>query len=69
LIAKLKELGLLSSDNATLRGSILDTLCARLEQECPLEPGMADLVLLRHTFKVEWADGKKVRGPYVSVPC
>lgn len=58
LLAKMRQLGLFSSAKVTPRGNLLDTLCARLEQECAYAPGERDLVMLQHKFVVERKDGK-----------
>jgi saccharopine dehydrogenase (NADP+, L-glutamate forming) len=54
----LEWIGLLSNGPATVRGNLLDTLCAQLEKLMSYEPGERDLVMLQHKFLVEWNDGK-----------
>ena len=57
----MRYFGLLSSEEATIRGSnLLDTLCSRLEKLLSFQPGERDLVMLQHKFVVEWEDGKRV---------
>ncbi|EIW52198.1 saccharopine dehydrogenase [Trametes versicolor FP-101664 SS1] len=58
IISGLKWIGLFTSEPATVRdGTLLDTLCARLEVLMKYEDGERDLVMLQHKFIVEWADG------------
>lgn len=62
IVSGLRWIGLLSAERATLRaGTLLDTLCARLEQLMKYEAGERDLVMLQHKFVVEWRDGREVR--------
>jgi saccharopine dehydrogenase (NADP+, L-glutamate forming) len=56
------RLGLFSNTNVHLRGSLLDTLCATLEEKMMYGPGERDMVMLQHRFEVELKDGKKVKG-------
>ena len=57
----MRYFGLLSSEEATIRGSnLLDTLCSRLEKLLSFQPGERDLVVLQHKFVVEWEDGIRV---------
>ncbi|KAI0824304.1 saccharopine dehydrogenase [Trametes gibbosa] len=60
ILSGLKWIGLFSpTARATIRGgTLLDTLCARLEGLMAYAPGERDLVVLQHTFVVEWADGR-----------
>lgn len=58
IISGLKWIGLFTNEPATVRdGTLLDTLCARLEVLMKYEDGERDLVMLQHKFIVEWADG------------
>ena len=62
IVTGLKWIGLFSGEKATVRdGTLLDTLCARLETLMAYAPGERDLVMLQHKFVVEWADGSSVR--------
>lgn len=62
IIKGLKWLGLVSeSTPVTRRGNYLDCLCAALEAKMMYKDGERDMVMLQHTFYIEWADGKKVR--------
>jgi len=61
IISGLRWIGTFSSEPAQLRaGTLLDTLCARLEILMKYDAGERDLVMLQHKFVVEWADGTKV---------
>ncbi|KAI8288736.1 Saccharopine dehydrogenase [Colletotrichum sp. SAR11_57] len=62
IIEGLRWIGLFSDKPATLRGNLLDTLCAELEKLMSFQPGERDLVMLQHKFVVEWKDGSKVTG-------
>ncbi|KAJ3036825.1 saccharopine dehydrogenase (NADP+, L-glutamate-forming) [Rhizophlyctis rosea] len=55
----LRWLGLFSATPVHLKGNLLDTLCATLEEKCQYKPGERDMVMLQHKFKVELADGTK----------
>ncbi|KAJ3129820.1 hypothetical protein HK098_008054 [Nowakowskiella sp. JEL0407] len=59
IISGLKWIGLFSSEKVTMRGNLLDTLCATLEQKMQYGPGERDMVMLQHKFGVELADGTK----------
>ncbi|KAF9880915.1 saccharopine dehydrogenase [Colletotrichum karsti] len=59
IISGLRWIGLFSDKPATLRGNLLDTLCAELEKLMSFQPGERDLVMLQHKFVVEWKDGRK----------
>ncbi|KAH9850886.1 saccharopine dehydrogenase [Lenzites betulinus] len=60
ILSGLKWIGLFSSEPATVRGgTLLDTLCARLETLMAYADGERDLVMLQHKFVVEWADGRR----------
>lgn len=55
-------MSILGSDEATvIAGTLIDTLCARVEKLMAYQPGEHDLILLQHKFLVEWADGKQVK--------
>ena len=57
----MRYFGLFSSEKAAIRGgSLLDTLCSRLEQLLSFQPGERDLVMLQHKFVVEWKNGEEV---------
>ncbi|ORY29667.1 Saccharopine dehydrogenase-domain-containing protein [Naematelia encephala] len=58
LLGKFRQLGLFSSEQVTLRESPMRTLAALLEEKCTFKEGEADIVLLQHSFEVEYADGK-----------
>ncbi|KAJ3413331.1 hypothetical protein HDV05_008181 [Chytridiales sp. JEL 0842] len=55
----MKWLGLLSDKPVHLRTTLLDTLCATLEEKMMYGPGERDMVMLQHRFEVELKDGKK----------
>ncbi|EMD36118.1 hypothetical protein CERSUDRAFT_85225 [Gelatoporia subvermispora B] len=60
ILSGLKWIGLFSQEKATVRdGTLLDTLCARLEKLMAFEDGERDFVMLQHKFIVEWQDGRK----------
>lgn len=59
IIAGLRWLGMFSSTPVSLRGNLLDTLCATLEEKMQYEDGERDMVMLQHKFGIEWADGSK----------
>jgi hypothetical protein len=40
--------------------TLLDTLCARLEELMMYEPGEQDMIVLQHRFGVQWQDGAEV---------
>nr|ULF48218.1 spermidine synthase 2 [Ganoderma lucidum] len=63
IVTGLRWIGLFSQEGkATVRGgTLLDTLCARLETLMAYAPGERDFVMLQHKFVVEWADGRTVR--------
>ncbi|KAH0559726.1 hypothetical protein GP486_003762 [Trichoglossum hirsutum] len=58
IISGLRWLGLLSSEQAIVKGSPLDTLTGQLEKLLTYQPGERDLIVLQHKFVVEWSDGK-----------
>jgi len=58
VISGLRWIGLFSHEPLVPRaGTLLDTLCARLETLMRYVPGERDLVMLQHKFVVERADG------------
>lgn len=60
----LKWMGILSSENATIRGgNLLDTLCAQLEKLMSFGSGECDLVMFQHKFVVDLQDGSVVCFP------
>ncbi|KAF7373561.1 Saccharopine dehydrogenase [Mycena sanguinolenta] len=60
IIAGMRWMGLFSAEKMVVRGgTLLDTLCARLEVLMKYRPGERDLVLLQQKFVVERADGKE----------
>ncbi|GKT45065.1 saccharopine dehydrogenase [NADP(+), L-glutamate-forming] [Colletotrichum spaethianum] len=59
IISGLRWIGLFSETPATLRGNLLDTLCAELERLMSFQPGERDLVMLQHKFVIQWEDGRK----------
>jgi saccharopine dehydrogenase (NADP+, L-glutamate forming) len=42
-----------------MRGSLLDCLCATLEEKMAYQPGERDMVFLQHRFGVETASGEQ----------
>ncbi|CAG8638811.1 14612_t:CDS:10 [Acaulospora morrowiae] len=54
-----KWIGLFSDNNVERRGTLLDTLCATLEEKMQYAEGERDMVLLQHKFEVETKDGKR----------
>ena len=57
----MKWIGLFSNTPVHRRGTLLDTLCATLEEKMQYGPGERDMVILQHKFGIEWKDGTKVR--------
>jgi len=52
-------MGLFSQGKVEPRaGSLLDTLCAKLEVRMKYEESEHDVIMLQHKFVVEWKDGK-----------
>ena len=51
-------MGVLSDEPAKVYQNPLDTLCGRLDKTMSFASGERDLVILQHTFVVEWKDGK-----------
>ncbi|KAJ3945230.1 uncharacterized protein N0V96_005256 [Colletotrichum fioriniae] len=60
IIDGMRWIGLFSDKPATLRGNLLDTLCAELERLMSYQPGERDLVMLQHKFVVEWKESSRV---------
>ncbi|KAI9788422.1 MAG: hypothetical protein M1835_002276 [Candelina submexicana] len=62
IITGLNEIGLLSSEPATVRGrNLLGIRCALLERQISYQSDGRDLVMLQHKFVVERKNGKTVR--------
>ncbi|KAJ7152636.1 saccharopine dehydrogenase [Mycena crocata] len=60
IIAGLRWIGVFSGDKIAVRGgTLLDTLCGRLESLMKYQPGERDMVIMQQKFVVEWADGSK----------
>lgn len=59
IISGLRWIGIFSTEKVTPRGTILDTLCASLEQKMQYAQGERDMVMLQHKFGITWADGQK----------
>ncbi|ORE01463.1 saccharopine dehydrogenase [Rhizopus microsporus var. microsporus] len=53
----MRWLGLFSNTKVHRRGSLLDTLCATLEEKMQYGPNERDLVFLQHRFEIELKDG------------
>ncbi|KIM86844.1 hypothetical protein PILCRDRAFT_773443 [Piloderma croceum F 1598] len=60
IISGLQWIGLFSSEKVKPRGGdLLDTLCAQLEMLMRDKEWECDLVMLQHTFIVQWKDGSE----------
>ncbi|TPX72330.1 hypothetical protein SpCBS45565_g00601 [Spizellomyces sp. 'palustris'] len=59
VIHGLKWLGVFSDTHVHQRGTLLDTLCATLEEKMQFLPGERDMVMLQHKFEVELKDGTR----------
>lgn len=58
IVSSLRWLGLFSSTKAPAQNAtLLDTLCAQLEQRTTYHRGERDLVMLHQEVVVEWTDG------------
>lgn len=57
IISGLKWLGLYSDKKIAPKGNPLDTLCSTLEELMLYSEGERDMVVLQHTFGIEWQDG------------
>ncbi|KAJ3018268.1 hypothetical protein HKX48_002999 [Thoreauomyces humboldtii] len=57
IIAGLKWLDMFSDKPAPARGTLLDTLCATLDDKLQYGPGERDMVMLQHRFEIELKDG------------
>ncbi|KIW34026.1 uncharacterized protein PV07_00828 [Cladophialophora immunda] len=57
ILSGLRWMGLFSNEPVKVKATPLDTLCGRLKQMMSFEPGEQDLVMLQHTFVVEWEEG------------
>ncbi|RYO81472.1 hypothetical protein DL764_009762 [Monosporascus ibericus] len=55
VITGLRWMGIFSDDQAPVRGTLLDTISARLHDLCRFEPGERDLVVLQHNTAKEMA--------------
>lgn len=60
IISGFRWLGLLSTKQADVQDTLLDTLAKRVEGIMRFKLGERDLVMLQHKFEVEWANGEKV---------
>lgn len=58
ILAGLRWLGMFSQTNVHLRGNLLDTLCATLEEKMQYENDERDMVMLQHKFRIQWANGQ-----------
>ncbi|CAG8471539.1 1329_t:CDS:2 [Acaulospora colombiana] len=54
-----KWIGLFSDNKVYLRGTLLNTLCATLEEKMKYAEGERDMVILQHKFEIETRDGKR----------
>jgi len=59
IIKGFKWLELFSDKPVHRRDTLLDTLCATLEEKMQYEEGERDMVILQHKFEVELRDGKR----------
>ncbi|KAJ7695352.1 saccharopine dehydrogenase [Mycena rosella] len=60
IIDGLRWMGLFSAEKVAVRnGTLLDTLCGRLEVLMKYEPGQRDLVIMQQKYVVEWQDGRE----------
>ncbi|KAI1419214.1 saccharopine dehydrogenase [Xylaria sp. FL1777] len=57
IISGLRWIGLFSSQQAPVKGNLLDTLSAHLDDVCKFGPDERDLVMLQHKFVVDWPNG------------
>ena len=57
IISGLKWLGLYSDKKIAPKGNPLDALCSTLEELMLYSEGERDMVVLQHTFGIEWQDG------------
>ncbi|KAJ3105973.1 hypothetical protein HDU96_008367 [Phlyctochytrium bullatum] len=55
----MKWLGMFSDTPVYLRGTLLDTLCATLDEKMQYGPNERDMVMLQHRFDCEYPDGRK----------
>ncbi|RYP32540.1 hypothetical protein DL767_005152 [Monosporascus sp. MG133] len=58
VISGLRWVGLFSEKQAPVKGNLLDTLSAHLDEVCKFQPNERDLVMLQHKFVVDWPNGK-----------
>ncbi|KAJ7487818.1 saccharopine dehydrogenase [Mycena latifolia] len=60
IIDGLRWMGMFSAEKVAVRnGTLLDTLCGRLEGLMKYKAGERDLVILQQKFVVEWQDGRE----------
>ncbi|KAJ6590680.1 hypothetical protein DFH09DRAFT_1140025 [Mycena vulgaris] len=60
IIAGLRWMGMFSAEKVAVRnGTLLDTLCTRLEGLMKYEAGERDFIMLQQKFVVEWKDGRE----------
>lgn len=59
VIKGFKWLELFSNKPVHRRGTLLDTLCATLEEKMQYEEGERDMVILQHKFEIELKDGTR----------
>ncbi|KAG0151056.1 hypothetical protein CROQUDRAFT_651573 [Cronartium quercuum f. sp. fusiforme G11] len=59
ILSGLRWIGVFSNEKVIPRQSILDTLCATLEQKMAYGKGERDMVMLQHKFEIELKDGSK----------
>ncbi|KAF8523507.1 putative chimeric spermidine synthase/saccharopine reductase [Hysterangium stoloniferum] len=57
VMSGLRWIGLLGAEKATVRATLLDTLCACPEELMRYEQGEQDMIVLQHRFGVQWKDG------------
>eukprot|EP01135_Chromosphaera_perkinsii_P002593 Nk52_evm109s224 gene=Nk52_evmTU109s224 len=59
ILRGMRWLGLLTDARVHMRGTYLDVLCGTLEDKMMYGEKERDMVLLQHTFEIEWADGSE----------
>jgi spermidine synthase len=60
ILSGLRWIGVFGQEKVVARQSILDTLCATLEQKMAYGKGERDMVMLQHKFEIQLKDGTKV---------
>ncbi|EGG01038.1 uncharacterized protein MELLADRAFT_73077 [Melampsora larici-populina 98AG31] len=60
ILSGLRWIGVFGQEKVIARRSILDTLCATLEQKMAYGKGERDMVMLQHKFEIQLKDGSKV---------